>query len=252
METQNWLTYFEVNKTNVLQIEKDPHNLSNQERQRITKSIQSFQLGESSEGHILRQQARVQSEQMDRPEYLLAIEHLIREENRHSSYLGQFMNQHEIPKMKRGWNDACFRFLRRLAGVELSTRVLVTAEVIAMTYYDCLAVATESKVLRTICQRMCEEEQIHVAFQMHHIHEINFKKYALASAVSNILHFLLLGVTVFAVWYEHKEVLESKYDFKSFRSKVFEDFKECTYKGQRSAALALAEAGFFSKEALCF
>ncbi len=252
METQNWLSYFETNNQNNLQIENDNYRLTEVERLRITKSIQSFQLGESSEGHILRAQARQQSEKMQRPDYLSAIEYLIREENRHSSYLGRFMSFQGIPKIKKGWNDACFRFLRRLAGVELSVRVLVTAEVIAMTYYDCLSAATQSPLLNEICQRMCEEETTHVEFQMHHIHEINFRKHALSGSLANILHFGLMYVTLIPVWLEHRSVLKSKYNYQEFKSKVWRDFQNVMYQGQLSAAKSLVKSGFLSKEALCF
>lgn len=251
MELQNWLTYFENNKKNRLSIFKDDHTLTDEERNRITGSIQSFQLGESSEGNVLREQARAQSIKTGEPEYLEAIEHLIREENLHSAYLGQFMHQHSIPKIKRGWNDACFRFLRRLAGVELSTRILVTAEVIAMTYYECLGAATQSPVLKKICDRMCDEEKVHVEFQMFQIHRINFQKHTLFSSLANIFHFAFTFVTLFPVWMEHKEVLRTKYNFRSYVKKVWSDFQNCTYQGQLSAAHSLVRKGFLSQEVLC-
>jgi hypothetical protein len=251
MEIQNWLTYFESNMKNGLSISKDVHTLTDEERKRITGSIQSFQLGESSEGNVLREQARAQSIKTGEPGYLEAIEHLIREENLHSAYLGQFMQQHSIPKIKRGWNDACFRFLRRLAGVELSTRILVTAEVIALTYYECLGGATQSAVLKEICSRMCEEEKAHIKFQMFQIHRINFQKHTLFGSLSNILHFVLTFVTLFPVWLGHKEVLRTKYDFRTYVKKVWSDFQNSTYQGQLNAARSLVRTGFLSPEVLC-
>lgn len=251
MQLNTWLKYFENNKKNQLVIPKDTYELSQAERERISASIQSFQLGESSEGNVLRAQAKVQSLMTGEPCYSEAIEHLIREENLHSSYLGQFMRQHSIPKIKQGWNDKIFRCLRTLAGIELSSRVLVTAEVIAMTYYECLGQATQSPVLRMICERMCAEEKAHVDFQMYQIHKMNFQKHALQSSLANILHFALLLFTFVPVWLEHQRVLKIQYSFSSFVKKVWHDFQEVTYQGQLSAARELIEVGFISKEALC-
>lgn len=251
MEIKDWLNYFEANKKNRLSVPDDTYELTQEEKHRIASSIQSFQLGESSEGHVLRAQARKQSIETGEPEYLDAIEHLIREENLHSAYLGQFMSQHAIPKLKRGWNDACFRFLRRLAGVELSSRVLVIAEVIAITYYDCLSTATKSPVLKKICTQMYEDEKAHVEFQMYQIHKINFQKHALASSLSNIFHFLLAYATLFPVWIEHRRVLSTRYTLSSFISKVYKDFQECTYQGQLNACRSLVKSGYLSKEVLC-
>jgi hypothetical protein len=251
MKTKDWLNHFETNHSNVLAIKPDTYRLTDDERSRITSSIQSFQLGESSEGHILREQARTYSEQIDRPEYLRSIEHLIKEENRHSSYLLSFMRVHKIPQLRRGWNDSCFRFLRRLAGIEQSARVLVTAEIIAMTYYSCLGSATQSPVLKEICQRMCDEEKSHVSFQMQHIHEMNFRKHGLLGALANLAHFVLLLTALLFVWTEHRQVLRSQHTFKSFVKKVCRDFIEVNYEGQLSAAQTLVDEGYLSKEALC-
>lgn len=251
MNLKKWNEYFAKNSTNTLAVVKDDHILTSVERDRISTSIQSFQLGESSEGLILKKQALRFCEDVGSYEYFEAIKYLIREENRHSAYLGQFMDLHQIHKIKKGINDSIFRFLRRLLGVEQSVRVLVTAEVIAITYYDCLAVATESNLLKQICKRMQEEEVVHVEFQMQQIHWMNFQKHALTSALSNILHLFLFCSALVPVWLEHKKVLKMKHTFKSFVLKAKNDFVEATYQGQVVAAKKLVKEGFFKKEALC-
>jgi len=251
MTLHDWTHYFRSNQKTRLKVPPETYDLTPAERRRITKSIQSFQLGESSEGNILRLQARQQSEQTGEPEYLEAIEHLIREENWHSAYLAQFMRRHKIPRFKRGFNDTVFRFLRRLAGVELSCRVLVTAEVIAMTYYDCLAVATNSPVLNLICRKMCEEEKAHVDFQMFQIHRINLQKHALSGSLADIFHFLLTSFTLVPVWWEHRRVLQVKYSGFQFAAKVWRDFQNAMADGQTQAAQSLIRAGLLRPEVLC-
>lgn len=251
MNLQHWLSYFEENQQNRLSFSEDPHEMTEAERRRITKSIQSFQLGETSEGNTLRAQAKALGEEIGEPRYLKAIECLIREENRHSAYLARFMKLHSIPKARKTWNDMCFRLLRRLAGAEFSCRVLVTAEVVAMTYYDCLQIATGSPVLRDICRRLCAEEKEHVKFQMQQIHEIGLLRHALLESGANIVHFALMFATLVPVWLEHKEVLRMKYGFHEFAGQVWRDFREAMADGQESAARSLIEAGCLRKDSLC-
>ncbi len=251
LQTFQWLKHFESNKGRNLKIERDEYQLTSTELRKITPSIQSFQLGESSEGTVLIAQAKAFVEQNGHPEYLECIRHLIREENRHSAYLGEFMRQHSIPKIRKGFNDRCFRFLRRLAGVEWSVRTLVIAEIIALTYYRALGQATKSTVLEKICARMCEEEKDHVRFQLFHIHEMNFRKHALSSSLANIAHALLFAVTLVPVWMEHRSVLSGEHDFRSFARTAWQDFQNYSGDAQDAAIRSLIKSGYLSESVLC-
>ncbi len=251
MTIHEWNRHFEKNRSNTMEVSHDEYQMSKMELDRITKSIQSFQLGESSEGKILKKQAKHFCDEIGSYDYLDAVKHLIREENRHSAYLAKFMDIHKIPKIKTGINDSIFRFIRRLMGVELSTRVLVTAEVIAITYYDCLGNSTGSNLLKQICQRMCDEELTHINFQMQHIHWKNFKKHTLFWVLANLMHYILFCSALLPVWIEHKKVLKTKYTFKNFCKKALTDFVDFTYQGQLLAAKQLVNEGFIKAEALC-
>jgi hypothetical protein len=250
-ETKEWLTHLKTNAAKTMAIPKDSYRLSNAERESIEKSIQSFQLGESSEGHVLMAQARVLCDESGEFAYLECIQHLIREENRHSAYLAAFMNAHGIAKIKRGFNDHCFRFLRRLAGVEWSVRILVIAEIIALTYYHALGQSTGSPVLRAICERMCQEEKDHVRFQLFHIHEMAFRKHGLVADLANIAHALVFIVTLMPVWIEHRTVLRSEHTFLSFFRTTWRDFQIYSGAAQDEAILSLVRRGFLSASVLC-
>src|SRR6185295_9065603 len=103
-------------------------------------------------------------------------------------------------------------------------RVLVTAELVAIAYYDCLKDATGSPTLKRICRRMLDEEEKHIEFQMHHIHWMNLQGSQLRAAAANAGHALLLGATLCAVWPEHGRVLRVKHGFLGFAARVFRDF----------------------------
>lgn len=241
MDSGKWLEYFNLNSKNALILDYTGDILKEDEAHKIQRSIRAFQLGEASEGKQLKRMAEDFGARTCNPYYFDAIIHLIREENRHSAYLGKFMRHHGIELGSKDWTDEVFRFLRQLAGLEFSIRVLVTAEIIALTYYDCLAESTSSQNLRTVCLRMVDEEQKHVEFQMHHIHGMNEAKFPLFSTLSNIVHVLVFAGSLCTVWIEHRRVLRTKHSFTSFFRTVWEDFRSSMNAGRASIRMTEME-----------
>jgi len=235
METREWLRYFERNAGQVLRLPIEEYELTAEERARIASSIQGFQIGEASEGKHLRKGAEAFALKTGNTAYPRAIVHLIREENRHSAYLGRFMRRHGLPFARAKWTDRVFRTLRRGAGIELSLRVLVTAELVALTYYDCLSEATGSGQLALICHRMLAEERKHIEFQMHHIHWMNGQRGGLGAALADAGHALLMAGTLLAVWIEHRRVLRVKHGFGRYFGRVWGDFRHAMREGVASA-----------------
>src|SRR6476620_3746422 len=76
------------------------------------------------------------------PGYLECIRLFIPEEQMHAKVLAKFMKKHDIPQIKNHWTDSVFRWLRKLAGIENTVRVLLVAEIIAKVYYKGLKQAT--------------------------------------------------------------------------------------------------------------
>jgi hypothetical protein len=93
MQTREWVRYFEGNAGQVLRPPVEDYRLSEDERRRIEASIQGFQIGEASEGRHLREGALELARRTGNTDYPVAIRYLIREENRHSAYLGSCMRQ---------------------------------------------------------------------------------------------------------------------------------------------------------------
>jgi hypothetical protein len=209
--------------------------LTAEERARIASSIQGFQLGEASEGKHLREGAEAFARKTGNSAYPSAIVYLIREENRHSAYLGRFMRRHGLPFAQAKWSDRVFRAIRRGAGIELSLRALVTAELVALTYYDCLSAATGSGHLALICHRMLDEERKHIEFQMHHIQWMNGRRGGLGAALADLGHAFLMAGTLLAVWIEHRSVLRVKHGFAGFFGRVWGDFRRAMREGAASA-----------------
>lgn len=210
MDSKAWLAYFRRNADNNLALAwDDPHALTDAERAAITDSMQAFQIGEASEGKTLLRFAETFAQQAHDPAYVESVKFFIREENRHSGYLRTFMQEHAIPRARTQWSDGVFRVLRRLAGLELSIRVLVTAEMIARVYYPALGAATKSPKLALICRRMATEEGIHVRFQMGAVGRLKARRSRFGAWLGDVGHGVLMAATTLVVWHDHHTVLRA-------------------------------------------
>jgi hypothetical protein len=77
----------------------DPYRLDPQEYATIARSIQQFQIGESSEGkYLIESTKRYMSGNPDKS-YLQALIRFVHEEQRHAQDLALFMDKQNIPTM---------------------------------------------------------------------------------------------------------------------------------------------------------
>jgi hypothetical protein len=133
---EEWIEYFERNGRRLMPIPwEDMTLLTVQERQTISDSVRTFQLGESSEGRNLIRVAEIYERRSPEKGLVGAIQLFIAEENRHAAALARFLVGQQIPLAKRQWTDTVFRTLRRFWNLEVSVSVLLTAELVAKVYY---------------------------------------------------------------------------------------------------------------------
>jgi hypothetical protein len=78
----------------------------------------------------------------------------------------------QAPTITINWVDLIFRGLRRGTNLELALSVLVTAEMIAKVYYAAVYLATQSPVLRTLCEQILHDEAAHVQFHIERLAHI--------------------------------------------------------------------------------
>ena len=205
MSFRMWKGYFEKNQSHFSDIDWiADDNLSREEKNCISESIAQFQKGESSEGKHLFSHAKKYTD----PDYLECIKLFIREEQMHAKVLGKFMDKHKIPKIKNHWVDAIFRWLRKLAGMENTIVVLVTAEIIAKIYYNALKNATSSVLLKSICSQILKDEDHHISFQCHTIFKVSEKKKFISRLIRQTWHLILMLGTIMVVWMTHRDVLK--------------------------------------------
>lgn len=139
-----------------------------------------------------------------------ALRLFIGEEQRHSAYLLRFMRREGIPAVSSHWVDTAFRWLRGLAGLELSLRVLVTAEIIAVPYYRALRDATKSSLLPAICTQILEDEADHLRFQPSMLARLgSWRSLALDFPVFSLHRGFVTGTTCVVWLTEHRKVFKA-------------------------------------------
>jgi hypothetical protein len=226
--TQRWLAHFHNSARRLLPVPWEAGaDLADSDKAAITSSIQAFQLGESSEGRHLMRYAREWAERSGDAGYLYAIRALIAEETRHANTLGRFMDLNGIDRIERRWTDSVFRRLRNVVGtLEISIGVLVTAEIIAKVYYAALREATQSEVLRTICDQILRDEYKHVEFQTEQLAIMRSNRSAAPLWMTLALHRILFIGTVMVVGWSHRRALaRGGYSIRRFWAGCMHEFR---------------------------
>lgn len=206
----NWTAYFEENNRHRLQIDftQEPE-LSPKDKKLIFPSIQIFQRGEASEGQFILNCAKHYANQNHSSEYLEAMKWFVLEENSHSAYLKSYMDHYQVPVRTRSVLDGIFRVLRKTGGLKSEVIVLVTAEMIALSYYRALARCVDSPALKSICRQMLHDELRHIVFQSYTLYKLK------TNSFEKLLRILLMEVTMSIVWLSMKDVFQvGGYTFK--------------------------------------
>jgi hypothetical protein len=203
----------------------DAPALSPDERATIQSSIQQFQLGEGSSGSRLLQRGRAFAAKVRDDAFVDALTLFIKEERRHSSHLLRFMQREGIRAVSKHWVDSVFRRLRVLAGLELSLRVLVTAEIIAVPYYRALGAATRSPLLRAISAQILEDEAAHLRFQASMLARLGARRSRGLEWLILRLHRLFLMGTTCVVWRGHGKVFKAaRQNYRAFAKDALAEF----------------------------
>ena len=199
-----WLEFFRENDKHRLQIDfSNETTLPADIKALILSSVSAFQIGEHSDGLHLIKISEAFASKFDEPTYPEVMKLFIREENFHSSYLGEFMRYHELPLRKSNFLDRTFRRLRRRSDIRPEIVTLVTAEIIALSYYSVLSDATDSPALKRICAQMLHDELPHVIFQSYTLGHFKESKWL------KLQRQLLMRAATLAVWTAYGKVFRA-------------------------------------------
>ncbi len=208
----DWAAYFSRNARRKPVIEFTTETwLTEREKSLIFPSVRMFQTGEVSDGrHLLKTAEKYVQKSGDR-QYLDAMKWFVAEENRHSCYLEKYMEYYGIKPRRKVWLDGWFRRLRRLGGLKGEVIVLVTAEIIALSYYSALAGCTDSTVLKRICRQMLHDELRHVVFQSVTLYKLR------SSILQEPVRICMMQMTIWAVWpFIGKILKKGGYSYRKF------------------------------------
>lgn len=232
---ESWHSYFLRNSLAAINVPWEAEDsLSAEETRRVSSSIAAFQLGEYSEGKGLMRLAEDHAGKIGSGVLIDITRLFIREEQNHALLLKRFMDAHGIAPLKSHWTDRVFRRLRKLLDFELSLTVLITAEIIALVYYDALKNCTGSKVLRAVCEKILNDETSHVRYESGLILRMRGARPFLVRRAVSAFHVILFSGTVLVVYFGHREVLgKGGYGFTRFCTSCRREFSKLFGRKQR-------------------
>lgn len=168
MSWTQWRTHFEANATRPLPVVDAPA-LDPVRTHALVRSLAVFQLGESGEGRIAHQIDRVHLDGTD-GDYRVALKRFVAEEGRHARILGQMLRGLGGRELESNWTEALFRNGRRLMGVRTKLLVLMSAEVVGMTFYRLILERLPQSGMRGALEQICGDETEHLAFHAAFFH----------------------------------------------------------------------------------
>ncbi|HWD03887.1 MAG TPA: ferritin-like domain-containing protein [Amycolatopsis sp.] len=127
----------------------------------VVRSVQRFQVGESGDGANLIAKAR--------PQWREAVRLFVAEERNHARLLAQLLAAAGSTTIRHHWSDTAFVRLRRALGLRLELRVLLVAEVVALSYYRALAAGSGDALTSEVAARILADEERHVPFHVDHL-----------------------------------------------------------------------------------
>ena len=152
------------------------------------------------------------------------------EENRHSKTLKKYMEIYQIETSKSLWIDHIFRMLRKMMGIECEVIILVTAEMIALSYYTALSNATNSTLLKKICRQMLNDELKHVVLQSDTLFRISKARNEAVNVLIRGIRRIIMRVTSLTVWLMYQDLLrKGHYTYQLFTRHCMEYLEESIY-----------------------
>jgi len=176
-------------------------DLTSKEQKTITRSLQAWQKGETSDGKHLLKAAKKYAQKHGDPFYLEAVKLFIKEEQKHGENLGKYLDSIGEKRLGFDWGDHLFRTVRYFnSSMEIWTITVIIVESFAQLYYKALADATNCQLLKAICNDILKDEAHHIRFQYERLATIIGKRRFLSSQFTYLLYFVLFGVIITAIW----------------------------------------------------
>lgn len=193
------------------------------EHRTVLRSLQAWQLGETSDGAHLLTAATRYARSVGDPDFLGAIKLFIAEEQKHGENLGKYLDLVGVPRLKFDLGDWMFRRVRYLlASIETWTTTVLLVESVAELYYATLAEYAGCPLLRQICREIVYDEAFHIRFQCERLGLILQRRSPFLRSLTQAAQVGLYGCVVASVWLAHRQVFELRgWGFGEFSRKVW-------------------------------
>ena len=171
--SKEWFNYFNHNLEQKRIDWTIPPTITKAELKSVLKSLQAWQLGETSDGSNLIAASIQFAKKINDPYYVDAMRLFIKEEQKHGNNLGRYLDVINEPRIKKNWGDTLFRKVRYLnTSMQWWTIAVLTVESAAQIFYQCLNDASNCKLLQQICTDILIDEAPHIQFQQQRLHAI--------------------------------------------------------------------------------
>lgn len=226
---RRWFDHFKNNTAADPRIDwEQKPGLSLEIHSQLIRSIQSWQLGESSDGsHLMKATDDFLATRAADPLYREAMLLFIREEQKHGNNLGRYLDMIGAERLKFDIGDYLFRKVRYFIGsIEIWTSSVFMVEGMAEIYYKALADSGLCPLLRDICHDILRDEAWHILFQIERLRiqdrEMPFVGYVFYRAFSFVLFLNIIG----SVWLLHRRVFQAGgLTFRSYLGKAWRKFR---------------------------
>ena len=185
-------------------------DISEQEISTIYRSLQAWQLGETSDGKHLLKAATIYAAQINDPAYIEALSLFIKEEQKHGNNLGTYLDRIGKPRVTSDWGDTLFRKIRYFnTNMEIWTLAVIVVESTAQIFYQSLKDATHCTLLKQICTDILIDEAHHIDFQTERFTIIFKSKTGLWKSISQRLYYCFFFSTAVVVWMAHRQLFKA-------------------------------------------
>lgn len=208
--SKQWFDYFKNNLTvERINWQLQP-TVTDKELVPILKSLQAWQLGETSDGSNLLRAGTIYAKKIGDPFYIKSLELFIKEEQKHGENLGKYLDSIGKPRIKKDVGDSMFRKVRHLnTSMESWTLAVITVESAAQIFYQSLKGATNCHLLKEICTDILIDEAPHIQFQNERLLRIYKSKSALSMWCSYQLYHLFFKCTALTIWLFHRRLFKA-------------------------------------------
>lgn len=184
--------------------------ISEEELSTIARSLQAWQLGETSDGAHLRRAAASYAKVTGDRKFIEVADLFIKEEQRHGEMLGKYLDLAGAGRIKKDWGDTLFRAVRYAsASMEVWATPVIMVETMALIYYRAIHDATGSRVLRAICRQILHDEIAHIRFQYERLAILHRGRSIPLRIITMLGQRALFSAICIAVWIAHRCVFKA-------------------------------------------